>query len=88
MGSGASALAKNRRMVKPIIATILWFEMCWSATALLAPALGLPTILAPIAAVLGSAFVWFDPYRLFWARPAASRTEPAGTPAPVLPAEQ
>jgi hypothetical protein len=67
-------------MKKRITAAILWFYAGWFAGAVLAFAIGLSPVLAPILAVAASAIVAGDPRHMIWSRPATS----AGRAAPQV----
>jgi hypothetical protein len=59
-------------MKKRITAAILWFYAGWFAGAVLAFAIGLSPLLAPILAVAASAIVAGDPRQMIWSRQATS----------------
>jgi hypothetical protein len=66
-------------MKKRITAAILWFYAGWFAGAVLAFAIGLSPLLAPILAVAASAIIAGDPRQMIWSRqatPAGRRAAP------------
>jgi hypothetical protein len=66
-------------MKKRITAAILWFYAGWFAGAVLAFAIGLSPLLAPILAVAASAVIAGVPRQMIWSRqatPAGRRAAP------------
>ena len=57
-------------MKKRALAAFLWFLSGWLIGALVAFAIGISPVVAPITAAAAAGLVFADPFAIFWTRPA------------------
>lgn len=68
-------------MKKRVLSAVLWFYTGWYAGAILAHALGVPSVLGPIVGAAAAALVAGDPRHVIWSRPARPIRTTAAEPA-------
>ena len=68
-------------MKKRVLSAVLWFYTGWYAGAILAHALGVPSVLGPIVGAAAAALVAGDPRHVIWSRPARTIRAAAAEPA-------
>lgn len=61
-----------RHVIKRALGTYLWFQLAWTASAVLFDLAGLPWVLSLALAVVVGAVVWTDPTHAIW-----TQTDPA-----------
>jgi hypothetical protein len=53
-------------VIKRVVATYLWFQLTWTAGAVLADMVGVPGVISLALALVVGAVVWTDPTHALW----------------------